>query len=278
MNMGGPVTAGPGGGGGLLESRGMRGRFRAWRDRRLIARHPIAEAHWRRALRHCGPARRLAPAEQAALRVLVTRFLQRKAIEPVGDLELDASDRVLLAVHACVPILKLGMDWYRGWHSVIVYPDVFMPRRERMDAAGVVHASRDMLAGEAWSRGPVIVSWTDVLEGGRQPGRNVVIHEMAHKLDMLEEGANGYPPLHRGMDRRQWAQVFTDAWRRLHADAHAGQELPVDRYALESPAEFFAVLSEQYFEAPDTLREHLPAVYAQLARFYRRSDAIVPVA
>jgi len=246
-------------------------KFRNWRIRRAVARHPIAEPLWQDALRRCAPARRLAASDQAELRVLATLFLREKSLEPVQGLELDDADRVLLAAHACLPILKLGLDWFDGWHSVIVYPDVFIPERQRIDEAGVVHESRSMMAGEAWGRGPVILSWASVREAGKAPGRNVVVHEMAHKLDMLNGAtANGFPPLHRGMDRKQWTDVFSAAWHRLHEARRDGEPLPIDPYGLESPAEFFAVVSEQFFEAPAALREQLPQVYGELARFYRQ--------
>lgn len=244
--------------------------IRNWRVRRIVARHPIAEPLWRDALRRCAPARRLGASDQAALRVLVTLFLETKSLEPVQGLELDDADRVLLATHACLPILKLGLDWYDGWHSVIVYPDAFIPSREHTDAAGVVHQTRNVMAGEAWGRGPVILSWADVLEAGRRPGHNVVIHEMAHKLDLLNGEANGFPPLHRRMDRRAWTRIFSGTWERLRADHRNGLPLPIDPYGLESEAEFFAVVSEQFFEAPASLREHLPEVYGQLEQFYRQ--------
>ena len=233
-------------------------------------RRPIDEALWREALPRCTAARRLGASDQVTLRVLATLFLERKSLEPVEGLPLSDVDRVLLAAHACVPILKLGMDWYDGWHSVIVYPDAFIPQRQRVDAAGVVHQGHSVLAGEAWGRGPVILSWADVLNSGRTPGHNVVIHEMAHKLDMLNGDANGFPPLHRRMDRRVWSRVFSSAWDRLKKAQREGTELPIDPYALESPAEFFAVVSEQFFETPANLREHLPDVYRQLEQFYRQ--------
>lgn len=248
----------------------MFNKLRNWRVRRIVARRPIAEAHWRYALRHCAPARRLGASDQAALRVLATLFLQRKALEPVQGLQLDDADRVLLATHACVPILKLGLDWYDGWHSVIVYPDAFIPRREHMDDAGVLHQGDSVLSGEAWERGPVILSWSDVLEDRKVPGHNVVIHEMAHKLDMQNGDANGFPPLHRRMDPRVWSQVFSGTWDRLRKEQREGAELPIDPYGLESPAEFFSVVSELFFEAPARLREHLPDVYRQLELFYRQ--------
>lgn len=245
-------------------------KFRNWRMRRLVARHPIAEELWRDALQRCRAAHRLGASDQATLRVLATLFLQRKSLEPVQGLELSDADRVLLAAHACLPILKLGIDWYDGWHSVIVYPSAFMPRREKMDAAGVVHQTSDLMAGEAWNRGPVILSWDDVQAIGRHPGHNVIVHEMAHKLDMLNGDADGFPPLHRRMNRRAWAQAFTNAWAQLTEARRDGLELPIDPYGLESHAEFLAVLSEQFFETPAALREHLPAVYRQLEQFYRQ--------
>jgi Mlc titration factor MtfA (ptsG expression regulator) len=244
--------------------------FRNWRERRIVARHPIAEPLWRHALRHCAPAQRLGASDQAALRVLVTLFLQRKSLEPVKGMVLRDADRVLLAAHACLPILKLGLGWYDHWHSVIVYPDTFVPRRTRTDAAGVQHETRVAMAGEAWRHGPVILSWADVQSAAQAPGRNVVIHEMAHKLDMLNGDADGFPPLHRRMDRRAWSRAFADAWERLQEESRAGTPLPLDPYALESPGEFFAVASEQFFEAPTNLRHHLPEVYRQLEQFYRQ--------
>lgn len=253
-----------------LRNLAMFNRIRQWRARRTVARHPIAEPLWQHALRHCAPARRLGASDQATLRVLATLFLDRKSLEPVKGLALGEADRVLLATHACLPILKLGLDWYDGWHSVIVYPDAFVPRRTRTDAAGVVHPTHDVLAGEAWGRGPVILSWADVVTTGRKPGHNVVVHEMAHKLDMLNGAANGFPPLHRRMQRRVWTQVFASAWDRLRKARAQGDDLPIDPYGLTNPAEFFAVVSEQFFETPSDLREHLPDVYRQLTQFYRQ--------
>jgi Mlc titration factor MtfA (ptsG expression regulator) len=202
--------------------------------------------------------------------VQATLFLKGKSLEPVTGLEPDEGGRVLLATHARVPILKLGLDWYDGWHSIIVYPDAFIPRRQQVDAACVGHQTNTTLAGEACGGGPVILSWANVLNTAQKAQHNVVLHDMAHKLDMLNGDANGLPPLHRRMDRRVWWQVFSNAWDRLKEDQRNGIELPIDPYGLESPAEFFAVASEQFFAAPAALRQHLPDVYRQLTQFYRQ--------
>jgi Mlc titration factor MtfA (ptsG expression regulator) len=245
--------------------------FRRWRIRRILTRHPIADADWSHALAHCAPARRLDASARAKLRELATLFLHKKSLEPVQGLELGSADRARLAIQACLPILGLGFDWYADWISVVIYPDVFIPRHEAMDEAGVVHHARDVLAGEAWLQGPVILAWKDVLSAGTPPGHNVVVHEMAHKLDMRNGDANGYPPLPRHMDTPDWTNAFTTAWNRLRQHFDAGETLPIDEYALENPGEFFAVTSEVYFEQPAILQNTLPALYEQLDRFYKPS-------
>ena len=165
--------------------------------------------------------------------------------------------------------MHLGLDYYDGWHSVVVYPGGFLARGHEMDEAGVVHEYEEARSGEAWLAGPVILSLEDVAASGQLDGYNVVIHEMAHKLDMLNGDANGHPPLHAGMDSRVWYEAFSAAYAHSNRCLDAGQEPPLDDYAAQSPAEFFAVASEYFFELPDVLRDAYPDVYRQLAAFYR---------
>lgn len=204
------------------------------------------------------------------------RFLLRKRLESGGGLVIDDTMQLRVATMATLPVLNLGLDWYRGWRAVILYPAEFVPDREYEDEAGVVHIDRHPLSGEAWLQGPVILSWEDIRDAGREPGYNVVIHEMAHKLDMLADGANGCPPLHRGMDPAAWQRTFTRAWDDLSAREAAGEALPLDPYALEDPAEFFSVVSEAFFENPAVLAETWPDVYGQLAAFYRQDPLGTP--
>jgi len=242
--------------------------FDRWRERRILRRHPIAEPDWRAVLAQSEPIRRLGASDQARLRVLATLLLHDKSLEPVQGLEMDSGMRARLAALACLPILKLGLHWYRDWHSIVVYPDTFVPERERVDEAGVVHRHHTPLHGEAWERGPVILAWEAVSQAG--DGHNVVIHEMAHKLDMLNGEANGFPPLHSRMNRRAWAQVLGGAYRQLEQRLREGYPPPLDPYGLESPGEFFAVASELFFEAPRRLRNFSPELYQQLSLFYKQ--------
>lgn len=247
----------------------MLGFLRRWRERRILERHPIAEADWRQALADARCLRRLSASEQARLRVLATFLLHEKSLEPVQGLTLTSAMAARLAALTCLPILNLGMRWYRGWHSIVLYPDLFMPRREYVDAAGVVHRGHEVMEGEAWQRGPVILAWGGIASAGSTPGHNVVVHEMAHKLDMLNGEANGFPPLHGRMSRRSWSRTFHAAYRALEQQYRLGQAT-LDPYALENPGEFFAVASETFFETPRVLRDFDPELYRQLSLFYKQ--------
>ena len=167
-------------------------------------------------------------------------------------------------------VLNLGIEYYEGWSDIIVYPDEFVPEHEYTDEAGVVHTVREARAGEAWLSGPVILSWADVALSRGDEGVNVVIHEFAHKLDMLNGDANGFPPLHKGMSRAAWSQAFERSYADFCQRVDAGELTDIDPYAAESPGEFFAVLSEAFVETPEVVAGEYPDVYAQLQAFYRQ--------
>jgi hypothetical protein len=204
------------------------------------------------------------------LLTLAGRFLARKKIETVGDCALDDDDPALIALQACLPVLELGLDWYRGWSTVLVYPDEFVAPREEMDETGIVHRYDEVLSGESWDKGPVVLSLTGLDESGWGDGHNVVIHEMAHKLDMRNGDPNGYPPLHAGMERAAWTAAFQAAFDDLNARIDSDQPTAVDDYAATSPGECFAVMCEAFFETPRSLRRAYPSVYEQLRGFFRQ--------
>lgn len=215
----------------------------------------------------------LDPGDQERLRALATLFLHEKELVTLRDLELDDAEAVALAAIACLPVLNLGIDAYSGWRTVVLYPGGFLARHRYTDEDGLAHDEESELAGEAWEGGPVVLSWDDVEASLALDGFNVVLHEFAHKLDMRNGDANGYPPLHADMDRAAWTSAMQGAFEALGAAVEAGEPMPLDPYAAEAPAEFFAVASEAFFECPGLLREALPAVYEQLAGYYRQDPA-----
>jgi len=212
----------------------------------------------------------LSDPEAEKLRGLADSFLRTKSLEGAGGFELDEESRIVVAAQACIPILELGMEAYTGWRSVVIYPGGFVSRGTSVDETGVEHEWEEARSGESWFRGPVVLSWEDVAASGHLEGYNVVIHELAHKLDMLNGDANGFPPLHAEMDGANWYRVFTRAFEDLCARVDAGEQTAIDDYATEGPDEFFAVTSEYFFEMPEVLRECYPDVYAELRAFYRQ--------
>lgn len=247
--------------------------FRRWRRARILQQHPLDPDLWRATVARYVFLRALSDEELARLRDLVVLFLHEKEMHGAGGMAVRDDVRIAIAAQACILILNLGLDYYRGWVEVIVYPDEFVAEYEYVDEAGVMHRVAEPMSGESWSRGPVILSWADAEEGGRGGIYNVVIHEFAHKLDMLNGEPNGFPPLHADMSRARWSAVFTAAYEHFCGEVDANRALAIDEYAAENPSEFFAVMSESFFESPGTVQRTYPEVYSQLAQFYRQDPA-----
>jgi len=245
----------------------------AWRRRRTLARHPVDPLRWQRVRERLPILDGLSEDEDRWLLEASVLFLDSKHLSPLAGVELDGEQRLFLAAQAQLPLLHLGdLNWYQGFHEIILYPDDFVSPQRHRDASGVEHEWDGEHSGEAWLQGPVILAWPGVLTSGGWEGYNLVIHELAHKLDMLNGDANGLPPLHGDMRVSDWAQVMQEAYDDLNRqlDRNPDAETAIDPYAAENPAEFFAVTSEYFFSAPDLLNDAYPAVYQQLRGFYRQ--------
>ena len=249
------------------------GWLRDWRRRRVLGQSRLDTSLWLQTLERHDFLRVLSRQERVRLQDLVVLFLHEKSMHGAGGLALSEYMRVAIAAQACILILNLDIDFYRGWSDIIVYPDEFVAEYEFTDDDGVVHAVKEPMTGESWLGGPLILSWADADGAGQGSGYNVVIHEFAHKIDMLNGDANGFPPLHADMNRSEWAQAFSAAYEDLCAAVERGEETPIDPYASEDPSEFFAVASEAFFELPVLVRARYPGVYRELSRFYRQDPA-----
>jgi Mlc titration factor MtfA (ptsG expression regulator) len=266
---------------------------------RKLEHYAIPDPLWNATVMALPFIQRYAEQDLAALRELATLFIAEKEYSTTHDLPLTDEMVVSVAAQACVPILRLGLEWYRGWHGIVLYPGEFLIRRTVEDEDGVVHDWEEEASGEAWEHGPVILSWEDVSTPGAgldsiddlpDDTYNVVIHEFAHKLDMLSGEPDGVPPfsrvLHPGVDAEAWAETFLSEYDRFaeacdaqpeHAWEHPDHLPPrlrvIDPYGAEAPAEFFAVTSEAFFVEPEGLRQHWPGLYQSLATFYRQDPA-----
>ncbi len=247
--------------------------FSRYHTLRILHQHPIADADWFAVTRRIHLFDALSANEKARLRELSTLFLHAKDFTGVQGQEITPEIRISIAAQACLEILELGLDAYDGWVEIIVYPGAFRVQREASDEFGIVHEEDHALSGESWGQGPVILSWDDVQRDSfnPQPGRNVVIHEFAHKLDMLNGRANGMPPLHPEMSIEAWTSALGEAYTHLQQHLEHHHRSAIDPYAATNPAEFFAVVCEYFFTDPQTLRTYCRDVYDQLHIYFRQN-------
>lgn len=249
--------------------------LRRYRERRVLRAAALPDDLWRDACEALPFLADYDAQELARLRDLVVLFLDAKSIIGARGHQVTPLQRTIIAIQACILVLRLDLALFAGFENVVVYPGEFVPGWEYEDEAGVVHRQDDALAGEAMHGGPVILSWPDVEASADWDASqmNLVIHEFAHKIDMHDGDANGCPPLPDAAARRDWQRVMRDAYADFCARVDAAEETAIDPYAAESPGEFFAVLSEVFFADPLLLRDEYPDVYREFARFYRQDPA-----
>jgi len=244
--------------------------YRHWRRTRWLHQHPPDLQRWQRLIETLPLLQYLSPKQQNQLAQLSELFIWEKHWYAMEALELDRDAQRCIAAQACLPILALGLEWYRDWHSVVIYPAGFIVPQSYIDEAGVLHWDQELRVGEAWLRGPMVLSWEDIQVGYGSGAYNVIIHECSHKLDMLSGAINGQPPLHKEMSLHRWSQILGESFTTLREELAQGREGFLDAYAAEAPEEFFAVASEAFFGTPQTLYERQPKLYQELATFYRQ--------
>ena len=216
--------------------------------------------------------RLLSPDEQAQLRKLIRVFLAEKRFEGCGGLEITDEIRITIAAQACILLLNREEDCYAGLDSILVYPSTYLAPSQFVDEAGVVHEGDEGRLGEAWLRGAIILSWDEVRRDSRdfRDGRNVTFHEFAHQLDQQDGSFDGAPLLEQPSHYRSWARVLMKEYQALGQAADRGQKTLIDQYGATEPAEFFAVVTEAFFEMPEALNAKHPELYAELKKFYRQ--------
>ncbi|CAX55263.1 DgsA anti-repressor MtfA [Erwinia pyrifoliae] len=232
---------------------------------------PVAAPPWTQAL-HIPLLTTLSTAESQELCQLADRFLRQKRLVPLQGLVLDPLSCCRLALLFCLPVMRLGYDWLDGFHEVLIYPSPFVVDEEWQDEFGLVHREPTVHAGQSWQQGPIVLNWLDVQVSFDRSGYNLVIHEVAHKLDARGSGiANGIPAiaLH---DVMGWERDLHAAMNLIQeeVDQRGEDAASIDPYAASEPAECFAVLSEYFFSAPELLVSRFPSLYQRLCQFYRQ--------
>ncbi len=208
---------------------------------------------------------------RTALRAQSTLFLVEKNIFSGHEsLIVTPEMRTLIAAQACTLILHRTLDDYAGWTNIVVHPDSFPRTQDEIDDAGIVHHDAELVAGEAWEDGPVLLSWPDVWASRDfdHSGMNLVIHEFAHKIDMRAGEANGVPALKSRALHDAWCSALQAAFEDFRKRVDLGEETEIDPYASEHESEFFAVCAEIYVAAPEILKKNYPEFFKEMNAFF----------
>ncbi len=241
------------------------------RRRRHLAQQPFPKA-WRKTLQQHWPLYRALPADvQQEVRRQIQRFIGEVEFVGCDGLRVTDAMRVLIAAQASLLTARLPVNDYPGLRQVLVYPDAYAVGLKNPDAAGVVHEKTEWREGESWQQGQVILSWRHTVAGAAvsDDGRNLVIHEFAHQLDQQTGSVNGFPPLQSTELQQAWTIAMQAAFDRLQLDLTQGIAPWIDPYAATNPAEFFAVLTELFFEMPAYLATRQPRLYQLMQQFFQ---------
>jgi len=249
-----------------------------WLRRRRIRRTDFPELWDSILFREFAVWGRLREEERARLRDELRFFIAERHWEGCGGLKMTERIQVLIAAQACLLLLGRPEDNFRNVSSVLVYPSGYFaapPQTPVFGAPRVTNSAPAPVLGQAWERGPVILSWQHARAGAAvaDDGQNVVYHEFAHKLDMLNGIVDGLPGLASRAEAQRWHAVMTEAFERLREARERGYPAPLRPYALTNPAEFFAVATEVFFERPHSMRDWDPDLY-DLLRDYFRQDPV----
>lgn len=244
------------------------------RQRRLTAaiNNTAFPAPWRKILKRQLPLYRSLPADlQLKLKKLIQLFIAEKQFIGCEGLEITDEIRLNIAAQACLLMLNRPTALYPNLRSILVYPAAYLVPVSNTDAAGVVSHDNQLRLGESWQQGKVVLSWPDSQQGAADPfdGHNVVLHEFAHQLDQENGSANGAPFLASTEAYRVWSQVLSDEFATLQQRLRQGIPSLFNAYAATNPAEFFAVITEVFFEQPQEFSAQHPVLYRQLAQYYR---------
>lgn len=244
------------------------------RRREVLFGRPMPPEHAAILARNLPLYRALPPDRRRDLGGLVNIFLDDKQFVGCAGLVVTEEMRVTVAGNACLLLLGGERRTYPGFKTVLMYPDAFVTNQTSYD--GLVETrERSVRSGESWERGPVVLAWADIEEDLQHAGdgRNVVLHEFAHKLDEENAQMDGLPILPERSQYAEWRAVLSREYQALQRHADTGEPALLDPYGAESPAEFFAVATEAFFEMPGTLQQQLPDLYHQLRRYYNLDPA-----
>ncbi len=201
-------------------------------------------------------------------------MLEEKRFIGCDGLRVSDEMRVVIAAQACLLLLNRDTEYFPDFTNILLYHDSFLVPVVHRDGALETH-DEELRSGESWQRGPVVLSWTDILHGTTLAGdgHNVVLHEFAHKLDEANGAMDGVPALSDAAAQRVWIDVLCREFDLLRLRARNVSDGVLDDYGASSPAEFFAVATEAFFERGPELSARHPRLYETLRSYYQVDPA-----
>ena len=241
-------------------------RWRAWR----LQTTPFPKTWHTILIKNIPVYKKLTTELQAQLKLAIKQFIRDKTFYGCNGLEITDEMRVTVAGEACMLLLNRQTSHYDKLQSILLYPASFVTSKTARDEAGLVSQQENHLLGESWQQGKVILSWQDVLRGAENftDGQNVVLHEFAHQLDQESGAANGAPLLGEYSSYQRWSSVLAKEFSTLQCQSEHGFPSLIDQYGATNPAEFFAVVTETFFERPMQLHKKHPELFAQMKEYY----------
>lgn len=242
------------------------------RHRNQLRERPFPK-EWLEVIRKNVPFyQRLSEEDQKELQGHIQVFLDEKHFEGCSGLELTEEIKVIIAAQACILLLHRETDYYPHLKSILVYPHAYVARGVRRAQGGFVYEQDEARAGESWDRGVLVLSWEDVRKSAADihDGHNVVLHEFAHQLDSEDGSVDGAPRLPKRSMYVAWARVLSHEYEQLIRDIEHHRKNVIDPYGATNPAEFFAVVTECFFDKPVQLKKKHPELYEQLRQFFQQ--------
>lgn len=250
--------------------------FKKWRRRRLM-QQPLSDERLSILNKNVPYYRHLPSDLQQKLQGLINIFLDEKTFEGCAGLEITDEIRVTIAGQACILLLGIGdlSSFYEGLRSVLVYPKSYVAKVKNTHNSFFVEEGFEQRHGEAWSRGHVVLAWNEVKKGASdiRDGQNLVFHEFAHQLDYDYGATSEIESSDDQSSYLSWAWVVGNEYNDLLEALKRNQQTLIDEYGATNLAEFFAVVTEYFFEKPRELRQRHPELYQQLTEFYQQDPA-----
>lgn len=252
----------------------MFGYFRNKRRKRLRAT-PLPGAWWDIIDANVPLVRGMDKFDREELGGIVQVLLHEKKFEGCGGLEITDEIRLTILAQAAILLLRRDTGYYPTLKSILVYPTAYIVPQEHPNPDGTISSHGQVRLGESWYGGALVLAWDHVLHNAinHDDGQNVTLHEFAHQLDGVATGMDGAPELATQECYQSWARVLGSEYEQLINQLHNGHKTRIDPYGATNPPEFFAVVTEAFFEKPGMLNQHYPELYGELAKFYQQNPA-----